>query len=199
MPKHSAGVASPSWHPRTWPPDRWIALCAVVVSFAALLFAVYQGYLEREHKKLSVRPHIVIAFEWDSVAKEAGWSLLNNGLGPAEMRWFAVSVDGKYQRDWSAVLKAIGLLGEPTGLLPQMPIYPGDLKPAGESPTKLIRFPFGSKTFESVMAVRRHLRVEACYCSLYADCWRVTDAVDSHQVDLRCPSAPPPVLLIGPQ
>src|SRR5262245_18596222 len=187
----ASGADRSSWSPWTWPPDRWIALSSVVVSLFAVGLSIYQGQLEREHKKLSVRPHVLIGFNWEN--DEAGWTLLNAGLGPAEIRWFAVSVDGKHRAEWRDVLKVLGL-GEPSY---QWVFYPGDVKPAGQEPTKLVRFKRSSLNFDSMMAARRRATVEVCYCSMYGECWRVKDVVGSHRAatcDVR-----PPVVFTAPQ
>jgi len=168
----------------------------VVVTVLLVLFAavqagvvVWQGAVDREHKRLSVRPHVIVSF--DTPDDEAGWTLTNPGLGPAEIRWFAVSVDGHQQPTWEDVAKALQLR---TPVIWQQVFYPGELKAANEPPTKLVRF----KKDSSVMAARNRVIVEACYCSLYGDCWRVRDVVGSRVPDSGC-SVRPAVIFRGPQ
>lgn len=97
--------AKGSWSPRNWSPDRWIALSAMFVSICAVAVSFYEGYSNRLHNRLSVRPNLQISF----IVKEkgAGWRLANNGLGPAIITAFQVTVDDKPQPTWRDVIIAL--------------------------------------------------------------------------------------------
>src|SRR5574341_1944878 len=101
-----------------WTSEKTFSVAAIVLATAAFGYSVYNGSelarrlqdqderFER-HLKLSVRPNMAFAFYYNK--EGTGWILHNTGAGPAILKWFAVSVDGKFQPDWDAFRAALGL------------------------------------------------------------------------------------------
>ena len=71
-----------------------IGISSVIIAVCALLLSVWQGYLARRHNRLSVLPHLVSEKLAKSQEGFFSFVLVNNGLGPAVIRSFKVSVDG---------------------------------------------------------------------------------------------------------
>lgn len=70
-------------------------ISSAVIALCALVFSFYQGALTRKHNRLSFRPHLTT---WRSANTEKGFysiEIINNGIGPAIIEEFIVSVDGK--------------------------------------------------------------------------------------------------------
>jgi len=60
----------------------WISTSSVIVALCAMFATVWQAYLQRNHGRLSVRPHL----DWvtmRAVDRPVGLTVQNNGLGPA--------------------------------------------------------------------------------------------------------------------
>ena len=71
-----------------------ISLSVAVIALAALGVSMWQGYIAREHNKLSVKPHLVInRTVFDEMLIK--YTLRNNGLGPAIIESYEIFVDGK--------------------------------------------------------------------------------------------------------
>ena len=72
--------------------DRIISYSAIVVALASMVVSVWQGAETRKHNRLSVRPRIGISFDVSHTSW--GYSVKNNGLGPAIVTGKVISVDG---------------------------------------------------------------------------------------------------------
>lgn len=153
---------------RRWSVDRWIALLSALISLCVLTYQIKQGTADQRYKRLSVQPHINLSFLFND--EGSGWRMGNSGPGPAQVRWFAVSVDGKPQRDWDQFADSLGI---PKGVSYRFTVpYPGTLIPPGPGP-RLFWIDAGP---EADILVKNYQRVipELCYCSLYEECWRVS-------------------------
>lgn len=73
----------------------YIALCALIVSVCAFSLTIYQGYLNREHQKISVKPKLDIDIHSYKNNGQLTFDVTNKGLGPAFVTKFSVYVDGK--------------------------------------------------------------------------------------------------------
>jgi hypothetical protein len=171
---------------------------AVVISVCALGVSLYNAYLDRQYKRLSARPHLEMGFR--TTQNGAGWTLGNFGLGPAVVQWFAAYIDDKYQIYWSDIEK---LLGGPGGPFEHGAVDPGQSLLPGPIPGKI--FWVSPPERAEIIARNYHrVRLEICYCSIYDECWRATNAVRSHeQVDCRGAdpkpkTSAPPVLAPAP-
>jgi hypothetical protein len=77
------------------PPDI-IAICSAVVAVLALAATLWQGYLTRQHNRLSVRPLLVwhLTREATDEGMTVAYSIRNLGLGPAVVRERYFTKDG---------------------------------------------------------------------------------------------------------
>ncbi|MFL6257921.1 MAG: hypothetical protein ACJ74T_23170 [Pyrinomonadaceae bacterium] len=148
--------------------DRIMAVSAIVVALASLVVAVYEARTNREYQKVSVWPYVT-----QSNALVPGEpytrNLANLGVGPALVKSFQVSVDGKPQRDWAEVSRA--LTGQPNPDLVYFSVHSGSVLLPDKNVT-LVKIPPGAaaqRFWEQAQTPRLSIRV--CYCSLYDDCW----------------------------
>lgn len=79
--------------------DTITAIAATVIALLALFTSIWQGATSREHNRLSVKPHLDIAWIGDT-ANEWGIRIDNAGIGPAEILEFEVSIDGTRNIEW---------------------------------------------------------------------------------------------------
>ena len=178
--------------PRRRSPDRWIAACAVVIALAALAFTINESRLAREHMRRSSQPELLVSFwytkEW------AGFRMSNAGLGPAQLKWFSVMVDGEAQPHWRQVFRALdfdpipkygftvpGTFGWFT------PDFNGRILTVAPGPA-----------YQALKQLHPLIDIRGCYCSIYDDCWEfsrsgtkvpVANCDNKPQVEF---TAPPP-------
>jgi hypothetical protein len=85
--------------------SRVVSASAGIVALSALTVSIYQAMLSREQQRMSVWPYLM---QYNS-GRDGGYFRVvqNAGLGPALIGWTEVAVDGRPQRTWSAVLRAL--------------------------------------------------------------------------------------------
>lgn len=71
-----------------------ISLSAAIIALCALAISIWQGYITRNHQKLTVKPHIDFDYKFFP-GKPIELRIMNNGLGPAVITSFNVLFDGK--------------------------------------------------------------------------------------------------------
>lgn len=72
-----------------------------VVTLLALAVAVGSFWVQRRHNRLSVRPHLTTFTEREHDKKRVVVWLRNNGIGPALIKSYGFSLDGKTKDDGS--------------------------------------------------------------------------------------------------
>jgi hypothetical protein len=70
-----------------------ISITAWIISLLALCVSLWQGYETRRHHRLSVRPLLSQYVSLHPGADKLGFSVSNEGLGPAIMKKCKVAVD----------------------------------------------------------------------------------------------------------
>ncbi|MGN2614760.1 hypothetical protein [Aliivibrio fischeri] len=70
-----------------------IALSAVVIALVTTIVSIWQGYLNRQYYRLSTKPHLIID-QCAVIDTPHKFILKNNGLGPAIIKDFSISIDG---------------------------------------------------------------------------------------------------------
>lgn len=159
---------------------------SAIIASCALFLALYDGYQTRRHQRLLVMPRIIFDFRWSGDG--AGWLIGNQGIGPADIRWFSVLVDGRPQRNWIEVVAAIGV---PPGYIitNQLILAPGQLLPAHPEAGTLFWIT-GAAAKQVFQRQSHRVVVKACYCSLYGECWETLD--DGHSIkESSCKDGPP--------
>ena len=148
--------------------DRIMAVSAIVVAVASLVVAVYEARTNREYQKVSVWPYVNQSNAWVP-GEPYTRNVANLGVGPALVKSFQVSVDGKPQRDWAEVSRA--LTGQPIPELVYSSIHAGSVL-LPDKPVAVVKIPPGDtalRFWEQAQTPRLSIRI--CYCSLYDDCW----------------------------
>ncbi|EFP95655.1 hypothetical protein [Vibrio caribbeanicus] len=76
-----------------------ISVTSSLIALCALCFTVWQGLLTRKHNRISYKPHLTV---WSHNELQEGvfaLDVINNGLGPAVIKKFDISVDGEVIED----------------------------------------------------------------------------------------------------
>src|SRR5690348_5638766 len=88
---------------RHW--DGVAAVIAALVGLLALTVSGYTAYLQRQQVRAQVWPYL----EPGMSGSKREVVLFNKGVGPAIIHSVKILVDGKPQRNWSAVFSALGI------------------------------------------------------------------------------------------
>jgi hypothetical protein len=144
-----------------WLVANWIALVAILISVFSLSVSVEQC----EDTRLHDQPRLFFEFDYNSAG--AGWNVENIGLGPARLRGFKISFDGKPVTDWIDFAKITGVASPYTFNFTNPAV--GVLYASGVPKTL-----FWVTSQSDADALRSHwtqVRIEACYCSIHGQCW----------------------------
>ncbi|MEO8670163.1 MAG: hypothetical protein ABI411_02540 [Tahibacter sp.] len=159
------------------------ALIAALIGLLALCVSAYTAYIQRQQVRAQVWPYL----EPGISGSKREIVLVNKGVGPAIVKSVRIYVDGKAQRDWSAVFSALGMKFEHA---PPFSTVFGVVISAGDRIDQVL--------FQSVEDFNAYAhqadRVEKmyCYCSSLSECWiyddRVTDPSRITQPVDQCPA-----------
>lgn len=177
--------------------QRWfdiaIAIAVVLVSVGSLYVSLHTGEtMEKlvEQNSRLVRANSVPLLQFDtgnigddSKSPDVYMAVRNAGTGPARIVWFEIVANGKRIRDFRDLLPP----GERSWVRHARIITSGiapSVMPPGES-RKLLHWPqpeAGDEPARSAWThidkVRQSVKVEACYCSLFDECWLTNAEAD---------------------
>ena len=85
--------------------DLFIAVCALLISGLATAASLWQSHVVAQQLSAQVWPYITFGEDYDE--NHVTFSVENDGLGPAVMRSVVATIDGKPQRTYLAMLRAL--------------------------------------------------------------------------------------------
>lgn len=154
-------------------PEMLVGVSAVFIGVCALAVSFYEASLMREEQRASVLP--IIELGRSHYTKEESpdkWRLSlhaeNVGIGPALVKDFRVTVDGKAHPTWRSAFTA--MLGNEIHLSYGQSTINGRTIP----PDRMITMFDLSNTeiAADIVANFERLNFEACYCSVFEECWK---------------------------
>jgi hypothetical protein len=160
-------------------PEMLVGMSAVVIGVCALAVSLYETSLMREEQRAAVIPLVELGrSHWidDNEENRDRWRLSmhaeNVGIGPARIGDFRVTVDGQPYPTWRKAIQA--LLGEDVAVAYGYSTINGRTIP----PERLITIFDLSNTELTgrIMAEYERLEFEACYCSVFDECWTTSFA-----------------------
>lgn len=169
-----------------WSADRWIAFAALFVAALALVVSVCELRDARRHERISAQPHLTYTYFYND--EGAGWKIKNSGLGTARLRGFRILVDGKPVRDFNDLGKALGL-PQPVPFRFTNPMV-GVRYAAGHE--NILYWVQPSAAAMTLLKQWTRVNIQACYCSLYGDCWlfsfdgKLNSPDGEHRRDNKC-------------
>jgi len=146
--------------------NRIVSGSATIIAIVALATAIYQSKLMRDQAKASVWPYLLVGNSGNN-----GYSRIvqNVGLGPAIIRSFEVTVNGKPVHRWKEAVDSmrVQLVWKNST---STTFGPGIVVPTN-SLIELLTLPDSTdaRVFRSRVDA---LETLVCYCSLYGDCWQ---------------------------
>jgi len=163
--------------------DRRIAFSAMLIALCAVIISIYEGYSNRKHARLSVRPLVTISGAVNE--NGSGWKLGNAGLGPALVRWFEVSVDGRPVRNWLEFGQAVGL---PPAVQYRYWVPQRATAFPPQEPRELFWVQPGPAD-QVLRSTQAKITMRMCYCSMYDECWLATGGPNVQPYQ-SCPELP---------
>lgn len=144
--------------------DAVAAIIAALIGLIAILVSTYNAFMVRQQTRAYVWPHLQLAWS----GRKPGIVAINSGVGPAIVRSVEVRVDGKPQRDWGEVLKALGFS---SGSMEYSQSTLNGRVYASGQPSVVLIFPDKApyRRFKERATERMDIRI--CYCSALDDCW----------------------------
>lgn len=160
-----------------------VSVATILVAVAALSVSVWQGMELRRYYRLSTRPSLVMKIH--QASPKVGLWVLNNGLGPAELRSMDVYVDGKLVASGPTALEGIrDRLGIADLTIEYMSrLDSGIWIQTGET-LMLLEFPQVHHTPERVERFRAafsRLRVALQYRSIYGEAFSTRDSTTKEE------------------
>jgi hypothetical protein len=187
-------IEAPETPHRPHTAHRWLdiglAVAVVLVSLGSLYVSLHTGrtmeQLVEQNSRL-VRANSVPLLQFDTgSANEEGddeiyLAVKNAGTGPARIVWFELLQDGRPVRNFQDLLPKDASLSRANAGIITGGIAPS-MMPAGEY-RKLLSWPRPTQgaraaDWDHMNKVRNGLKVEACYCSLFDECWLTTATAD---------------------
>ena len=161
--------------PGVWAhPEMLVGISAVVIGVCALTVSLYEVNLMRAEQRAAVVPLIEFGrsyFFSDAAGQPEGWQLSvhaeNVGLGPARVMDFRITVDGAPQLSWRSAMQALLGRDEPVAII--LSSINGRIIPANRS-IQMFQLKDSQLATEIVEEFDR-LEIEACFCSVFDDCW----------------------------
>lgn len=162
-------------------PEAMIGLCAIVVSVIAVLISAYEARIQRDWQRAAVWPFVQLSRSYfydpedEERTGERRWTLTLNaenvGVGPALIKDFRVTIDGKPVTTWSEVVRLL------TGIEGKVDygqsMINGAILPA-ERMYRMFEYRDSPNAIKLAEAMKDRLDFEACYCSVFGECWQTS-------------------------
>ena len=185
--------------------DLVVALSALVTSISSIWLALAQGDDMQRLVQAQSWPYIGF-HSGNSTVDEAthervrslGFNVVNQGVGPARVRWLEVSVDGRAVPNTTALMLRAARLPE-DARIDRSDTYTsgiqGRVMRAGEEIT-FLRWHHAAQR-EPVWSALDKARfgrivIRACYCSVFDECWISHSETPDPARVAQCPSVPVP-------
>lgn len=155
----------------------WEAIVGVanaIIALCALVFTVWQVFVERRHNKLSVTPHLTTWMHSDVENNRYQIDLLNNGIGPALIKSFLIQADGQpiHGEGTEPIEKTLKILFPQYGYQSYQAYVANGYMMSEKENRTLISIKFNGSQFprpEEVEHVTKRVRLIIDYESIYGD------------------------------
>lgn len=151
-----------------------VGVSAVIIGLCALGVSLYETSLMREEQRAAVMPLLELSrsynLQTDKSSGEASrlWLQAENvGIGPARVEDFRVTVDGAPHLTWDAAFRE--LIGHEAPISYGQSTINGRTIPPDRSVTMMKLN--DADLAESILAEFDRLDFEACFCSIFDECW----------------------------
>jgi hypothetical protein len=164
----------PNWPKVKFNPEMLVGVSAVVIGVCALAVSIYETGLMREQQRAAVIPMLELGRSYfltgvgPTTEEPRLWLHAQNvGIGPARIVDFRVTVDGKAKPTWDAAMRALLNRDQPVSYS-QSTINGRTIPP--ERTVTMFELN-DTELSEQILAEFERLDFEACYCSIFDECW----------------------------
>jgi hypothetical protein len=149
-----------------------LALSAMFLSAVSAAAVIWQVKITADQRAAAVWPHIRVFPSRSSSPPLFAINMVNSGVGPAIVRYFAVKVDGKPVRSWREFLSGVSS----AEAVRRAPFDEGVVRGSGwvmAPQVPVIAFAVRETEAVTVLAAPAWSRIAVsfCYCSIFNDCW----------------------------
>lgn len=191
--KHHGGGGLPRWL------ELGIALTALVTSISSIFIAVHHGQIMEKLVQANSLPYVQggVSNITPEGTQVLSLDLLNRGVGPAHEQSLRVKADGKYVTTVDELLAA-SLPPDQLAEIDQarkdrvITIASSNVKhrfiPGGTSQLifRIPKTPENARYWDMVDKVWQRWDIEYCYCSVFAECWKVDGLFAEPQPAKEC-------------
>ncbi len=163
-----------------------LGILAIAISLIALAVSLYEATLLNGQRRAEVWPYVEISTRYSGDGFRI--EMNNRGVGPAIIRTMAVQVDGEPVEDFrEAILSVLGP-DDAFGYerFRTEALGPGVLEASGSRALFSVDWDEASRRLEAAWQDR--LNIEACYCSVYGDCWTM-ELYNQPEPARHCPAS----------
>ena len=170
--------------------DIIVAVCVVLISLASLWVAVHSSEVQERTLAASVWPYLEVGSSdiTDSGTRIIAYTVKNEGVGPALLKWFTMSYDGREYGSPRDVLKVC--CNFTTNVITST--IHNRVIAAREAIdfVKVLPKNMTSAQYHRLDQAEARITMRACYCSVLNECWML-EPHRSQPVAIRdCPAAP---------
>lgn len=169
-------------------PEMLVGVSAVFIGVCALIVSLYETRLMRQEQRAAVLPIIELMrshyVTGDDVARyRLTLQASNVGIGPARVLDFRVTVDGEPHATWGSAMQA--LVGTDQEIDYGQSTINGRTLPPDRD---VVMFDLSDERYApSILAEFDRLDFEACYCSVFDECWTASySGFGSHEAIDGC-------------
>jgi hypothetical protein len=148
--------------------DTILSVSAITIAFASICISLWEGSETRRHNRLSVRPKLEVVF---NAGKETfGYTVDNNGLGPAMITGMDLFVDGEKIRHtgFGGLDEFLDMMKLKERFLSRDAFGKGITLTAGSRKSILLFKKFNSDNTEELLKnIYLRVKIEITYASMY--------------------------------
>jgi len=154
-----------------------ISFVAVAMAIAAVVVAVYETSLMREHARLSVKPSVWLEknsrIRMKDDVGEFELLIKNKGLGPANLGYFTIQDQGEYLNFWHEFLSHVPLEGDDDKSILEISetVAPQEYALPGGDEISVFSIRAPSDLIRRVIEASDQYKITICACSFYNECW----------------------------
>lgn len=144
-----------------------VAVIGAICGAVALVVALGERNRADMQTKMSVMPLFYVDSSKADEGKTYIKSSFNRGLGPAVIKWYGVTFDGKVLRHWEDLYTA---LGATSGMMSVGMLWPEVAQQPGADGNVVLLKETDPKTARLLWTNRKKINVQVCYCSIVGIC-----------------------------
>ena len=185
-----------------------VAVAALVTSVTSIWLSMRQG--DDMARLVQAQSWPYLEYESSNTGDEGpeiDLVVRNSGVGPAKVKTFAVAYEGKQVTGWSKLMQACcapdgksidtthDLLTLTDGKMISSKLIERVLRPSDS--VRLLHLPKtegNSALWKKLDEARFKLKLRACYCSVFDECWSTDLRGNAHRIEGECPAETTPYI-----